>query len=179
MDFDAELQKLLEAEEYPPVDPLEELVAAQAKLMEDVRKINSDISLQVEEVYDIVKEADENAKEVKNAAKREDTLLGSLILVNDLVDGLLQFIQYAGAAHVEALAAKREAALNISGLERLGAPGEHLDPRFHTVANAEYCDAPQESITRVLESGYVYRDNVLRKATVIISKGSEPHDSWH
>ena len=173
MNFAAELKKLLEAEESPPTDPLAELSRAQAELLEAIHKTDSGISLQVEEIYDIVKESDENAKEIKNAAKRESALLGALIAVTDLLDSLLQHIQHTGAAHVETIAAKMDEALNACGLEKLGFIGQQLDPRQHSVASAEFSGAPLESVVRVLENGYMYRGNVIRKAAVIISKGSE------
>ena len=173
MNFIAELKKLLGEEDNPPVDPLAELARAQADLLEALYKNGSGISLQVEEIYDIVKESDENAREVKSAAKRESTLLSALIAMSDLLDSMLQYPQYAGGAHFEAIAAKRDEALHACSLEKIGSLGQQLDPRIHTVATAEYNGSPVESVIRILESGYMYRGNIIRKATVIISKGSE------
>ena len=173
MNFAAELKKLLEAEEIPPIDPVAELARAQAELFEAIHKSNSGISLQVEEIYDIIKESDENAREVRNAAKRESALLGAIIVINDLADSMLPYIQQIGAVHAETIAAKRDETLKACGLEKLGMPGQRLDPRIHTVASAENSDAPLETIIRILETGYMYHENVIRKATVIISKGRE------
>ena len=173
MNFAAELKKLLETEEFPPNDPLTELARVQEEMLDAIYKNNSGISLQVEEIYDIIKESDENVKEVKSAAKRESALLGTLIVINDLLDSLLQHMQNSGAVHAEAVAAKMDEALNNCDLEKFGSLGQQLDPRFHTVASAENSDAPLESVIRVLENGYIYRGNVVRKATVNISKGSE------
>ena len=173
MDFAAELNSLLLAEVEPPVDVLAELTKAHLTLLEALRKTGSDVSLQVEEIYDIVKDSDENAKEVRNAAKREQQLLGSFIIVSDMLDGLLQFIQPSGAGHAATIAAKRDEALKACGLERFDGLGSFLDPRFHTVAGAEFYDAPPEHVIGVLECGYVYRGSVIRKAAVIISKGRE------
>ena len=169
MDFAAELQKLLDAEETPLHDPLTELTQAQAGLMERIYKNSADLSLQMEEVYDIVKDSDESAKELKAAIKRENLLLSGLIALSDLLDGLLPHIQ----EHAATASAKKDEALNICGLEQLGFPGERLDPRLHTVASAEYSDSPPESVIRVLESGFAYRGKAIRKATVILSKGAE------
>ena len=173
MDFEAELKKLIAEEESPLLDPLAELAQAHNGMLEAIHKTGADISLQVEEVYDIIKEADGNAKEVKNSAKRETLLLGGMIAINDLLESLLLFIKSTGAVQTETIAAKREEALKACGLEAVDSIGQRLDPRFHTVASAEYSEAPPESVTRVLESGYIYRGNVIRKATVMISKGSE------
>ena len=169
MDFAAELQLLLHEEEPPPIDPLTELALTQAGILDNIQKNNENLSLQVEEIYDIIKEADENAKELKNAVKRENALLSALVGLCDLLDSLLPYTQ----EHSQTIAAKKEEATDLCGLERLGLPGERMDPRLHTAASAEYSGAPPESIIRVLESGYAYRGKVIRKATVIISKGEE------
>ena len=173
MNFIAELKKLLGEEEPSPLDPLAELARAHAELLEALNKNSSGISLQVEEIYDIVKESNENAREVKSAAKRESTLLTAMIAINDLLDSMFKYIQYAGGTHSEAITAKRAEALNACSLEKIGLLGQHLDPRIHTVATAEYSGAPAETVIRILENGYMYRGNVVRKATVIVSKGSE------
>ena len=173
MDFAAELKKLLNAEESPPTDPLIEITQAQAKLLEGLQKTCSDISLQTEEVYDIVKEADEHERETRDAEKCEAQLLGSLIEMNDLLDSLLYFFRFSDESHIRAINAKRDEILSGSGLERYDGVGWLLDPRRHKVASAEHSDAPLESVIRALESGYTYQGNVIRKATVIVSKGKE------
>ena len=170
MDFEKELQTLLDAEETLPQDPLAELARAQAGLLERIRKQGADMSLQTEEIYDIVKENDENAREIKLAAKRENLLLNGLVSLCDLLDGLLRHMQ--NTPHACTAAAQKEQLLHTCGLEPLGAKGERLDPRLHTVSAAEYGESPTETVIRVLESGYVYRGKVLRKATVILSKGN-------
>ena len=173
MDFAAELNSLLLAEADPPVDVLAELTKAHLTMLEALRKTGSDVSLQVEEIYDIVKGSDENAKEVRNAAKREQQLLSGFLVISDMLDGLLQFIRSSGADHAVTIAAKRDEALIACGLERYDGIGSFLDPRFHTVAGAEFSDAPPEHVVGALECGYVYRGSVIRKAAVIISKGRE------
>ena len=173
MDFRIELKKLMDAEETTPLDPLTELSRAQMGLFEAIQKTGTGISLQVEEVYDIVKEADENTRELKSAGKRESSLLSSLIAMSDIVDSLLQHMQSAAEVHAATIAAKRADTLSGCKLEMYDGMGERLDPRYHTVATAEFSDAPSETVIKTLESGYIYRGNVIRKATVIISKGSE------
>ena len=172
MDFAAELQKLIDAEETPPLDPLAELALGQANLLKAIRKKEDDLSLQVEEIYDIIKEADDNAKEVKAAAKREARLLESLLAISDMLDDVLRFLHEHGAAHVDIIAAKAGEAMIACGAERFGAPGEPLDPRLHTVASAEFSETPIEHITRVLQYGCAYNGKIARKASVIISKGA-------
>ena len=173
MDFGKELKKLLDAEETALLDPLSELTRTQSGVLEAIQKTGSDISHQVEEIYDIVKTADVNTREIKSAAKRESTLIAGLITLSDLLDSVLMYMKSAGAIHASTIAAKKDEVLGSCGLEAYDGLGQQLDPRYHTVASAEYSEAPHESVTRVLENGYIYRGNVTRKATVIVSKGSE------
>ena len=171
MDFAKELQKLLDAEEYPPVDPLLELARAQAGMMETINKNGTGVSMQVEELYDIVKESDDNSREVKNAEKRESQLLCALIAMCDLLDDLTKYVLSSGAGHAETINAKIAEIMNNCGLERVGYVGERLDPRLHTVSDGQHSDAPLETILYILQCGYEYRGTVIRKATVLISKG--------
>lgn len=167
IDFAAELQKLLCEEEPTPTCPLTELARAQVGFLDNIDKNGAGLSLQVEEIYDIIKETDDNAKEVKAAAKRESMLLSGLVAMSDLLDGLLPYLQ----EHGQTIAAKKEDIMNICGLEQLGFKGERLDFGLHTVAAAENSAAPSESVIHILEKGYAYRGKVIKKATVILSKG--------
>ena len=173
MNFEAELNNLLEAEEIFPLSPLEEIARAQLDLLEGVRKHSANVSLQVEEIYDIVKESDDNARELKSAARRENQLLTGLVAIDDLLDSLLRYLRSSDLGDTEMIAAQRESALNRCGIELLGVLGERLDPRIHTVANAEHDDAPLETVIRILENGFAYRGKIFRKASVIISMGGE------
>ena len=123
----------------------------------------------MEEIYDIIKDDDENEKALKGAAKRESLLLGGLIALEDIFESMAGILRQTG--HAEIICAKRDEILAASGLEPLGHEGQRLEPRIHTVADAVFSDAPVESIVRILEKGYEYNGKVIRKATVILSKG--------
>jgi len=169
MDFAAELQKLIDTEHPPLMEPLAELAAMQARLLEGIKESGGNLSLQVEEIYDIVKESDENVREIKVAAKREGLLLSGLINMTDLLDDLLPYIgEHAGIADM-----KKDEIINACGLELLGYTGERLNPRLHTAASAEHSEAPPETIIRVLKNGFAYNGKIIRKAAVILSKGAE------
>lgn len=169
MNFSTELKKLLKAEKSPPVDPFIELMGVQAELLAGIKKKDADLSLQIEEIYAIIKKTDENEKEVKAAVKRESSLLNGFIMLCDLLDDLLPHI----GGHSEAVEAKKDEVMRTCGMEPLGFIGERLDPKLHTAASAEYSDAPLECVIRVLQAGYAYRGKVIKKATVILSKGPE------
>jgi predicted acetyltransferase len=78
MDFQTELQKLIDEETSPPLDPIIEIAKAQATVLGEIKKREENISLQVEEIYDIVKESDENAQKVKSMENK--------YLIDDVVE---------------------------------------------------------------------------------------------
>ena len=173
MDYLTELQKLLKEEDAPVLDSHLELSQSQLKLMEAIYKRNTDISMQVEEIYDIIKDADQNANEVASAARRERLLLESLMSLNDLLGDVLLVLSDTHFEHLEAISGKVEEILDICNLEITTALGQRLDPRIHEVVAAESSDEPVEAVIRILEHGYEYREKVLRKGKVIVSKGWE------
>jgi molecular chaperone GrpE (heat shock protein) len=58
-------------------------------------------------------------------------------------------------------------------MTRLGEEGQLLDPEIHRVQTAAASPLPREHVARVLQSGYRYLGDVLRRAAVIISTGEE------
>ena len=145
----------------------------QTKQLDAISKHNSNISTQLEEIHSIVKAADENARELKTAARRERMLMESIIATNDLLDAVLQLLSENASNHIRAIAASRTEILNNCGLTKTTIIGQMLDSKLHTVTAADSSDAPVESIIRILEDGYEYRGNIVRKAAVIISKGRD------
>jgi len=124
MDFAAELKKLIDAEDEPLLDMLSELARAQLNTqagalerLDRLQKSGDDISLQIEEIYDIVKEADANAKEVKSAERRELRLLESLIAILDIIDDVMRFLRTHGVEHVDVVAAKTDEAASAADAE--------------------------------------------------------------
>jgi len=172
MNFAADLLKLLNEEENQPVDPLAELLRVSVSQLESINNNKADLSLQVEEVYDIIKDFDSNEKEVKAAERREKLLLQGLIEMFDLVSGVISYMQGRNTEHILVIETKLNEIMNGCGIEPLGFNGERLDPNIHTVSSAVFDNAPIESVVRVLERGYMYRGKILRKATVILSKGA-------
>ena len=173
MDFVAELQKLLNEEDTPLVDPLTEMARVNAVCLESIKNTDTNIALQIEEIYDIIKDADANAKEIKAAETRENILLNGLVAMSDLLDSLFAHMREGNNEHSQVVVAKMTEIINACGLEPLGFPGERLDPRLHTVSSAEFSEAPPEAIIYVIQRGYKHRGKILRKATVILSKGAE------
>jgi molecular chaperone GrpE (heat shock protein) len=178
INFEDELNKLLALEtgrlsEYE----LAELAAADRELLAELNKKQTGTSLQIEEIYDLVKEQGllrETALAEKN---RADQLALAAIGLADLLE---DFCAYAGQSGSEALNHQarilRENSGGIllnCGILRFGEEGQPLDPRIHTVKASAESSLPREQVVRVLQSGYVYKNTVIRKAAVVVSRGQE------
>ena len=171
MDFQAELQKLIDEEISPPLDPIIEIAKAQAVVLEEIKKREENISLQVEEIYDIIKESDENAQKVKSLEKSKWLLIENMANIVDLLDTVLSTTKEYDEPSISAINLKLEESMHVCGLERLGVVGEHIDHRLHEVLSAEFSLLPFETVIKVIRSGFSYNGKPVRKAAVIVSKG--------
>jgi molecular chaperone GrpE (heat shock protein) len=178
INFEAELNKLLSRETggFPEYE-FTELAAAGRELLADLNKKQTDTSLQIEEIYDLVKEQGLLRETVMEEKARADQLVMAAIGLADLLE---DFCAYAGQSGNEAL--KDQAKLlweNAGGILLncgilcFGEEGQTLDPRIHTVKASADSSLPQEQVVRVLQSGYVYKNTVIRKAAVVVSRRQE------
>ncbi|MDR2785220.1 MAG: nucleotide exchange factor GrpE [Treponema sp.] len=180
LNFEAELDKLLSRETGPlPQYEFAELAAAGQNFLAELNKKQTDVSLQIEEIYDLVKEQDNRAlQEAVNAEKtRANQLVFAAISLADLLE---DFYAYAARSGGEEL--KRQAkllwenaggVLSGRGIFRFGEEGQMLNPQIHTVKASIESPLPREQVVRVLQSGYLYQNALLRKAAVVISRGQE------
>jgi molecular chaperone GrpE len=68
---------------------------------------------------------------------------------------------------------KVEHILRGQGLERIGAEGDHFDPRIHeAVAYEEHPVYDEGQVANVYRVGYRLNDRVLRPAQVVVARGS-------
>lgn len=188
IDFKEELNKLILLEfGNAPSDgtpaaekqPLEIMLDAERQLVQSIGKTQTDISMQVEEIYDIVKDSSGGALQeaFRDEKKRAGRLAQAAIGLCDLID---DFYEYAAAGEDSELcgqaAIMRKNAgslLESCAITRIGEPGQPLDPDIHAVQAAVYSPMPREYVTRVLRSGYRNMGAIMRKAAVIVSKGTE------
>jgi len=183
LDFKAELDKLLAMETEPlPENELAEVLAAGRELLASFNKKQTDISMQVEEIYDLVREAD-NA-EMRDSLREEKRRAARLVgLIIGLCDILEDFHAYTAQGGDEALARQSlmmwknsGKILEECGMARVcepGETGEAFSPDIHTVQAVTPSDCPKEHVARVLRSGYRYMGTVVRKAAVVLSSGTE------
>jgi molecular chaperone GrpE (heat shock protein) len=174
LDFRAELEKLLAMEE----EPLPENEAAGILKVFNQRQI--DIAMQAEEIYDIVKDADnsELTEALRNERKRSAGMAQAVMGLCDIIE---DFHAYAAQNGGEALARQalmmwRNTArlLEGCGMCRISEPGESgfpFDTAIHKAQSAAPSSYPRETVVRVLRSGYRQNGEVIRKAAVVVSSG--------
>ena len=180
MDFEAELTKLLAQEPMPlPQSEFTELSAVGNKLLQTLDKRQVDISLQIEELYDLARESDNTAlQEVMQREKtRADSTIRTAVGLSDLIDDFYEFSLQSGNKDLEHQAhlmrKKADGLLAECGITRLGETGQPLDPEIHSVKSGITSVIPREHVAKVLQSGYRYQGALLRKAAIVVSKGPE------
>ncbi|MDR1411211.1 MAG: nucleotide exchange factor GrpE [Spirochaetaceae bacterium] len=181
LNFEDELARLLsrETERLPRYECVE-LAAAGRELLAELNRKQADVSLQIEEIYDLVKEQDTRGlREMTESEKnRADQLVFAAIGLSDLLDDFCAYARRSGNEELQHQAGLlRESAnsiLSARGILCFGAAGQPLDPRIHTVKASAESSLPREQVVEVLQNGYAYRNVLLRKAAVVVSRGPEP-----
>jgi molecular chaperone GrpE (heat shock protein) len=178
IDFEAELNTLLSRETgMSPDHEAAALAAADWELLAELNKKQSDTSLQIEEIYDLVKEQVFLRETAAAEKARADRLVLAAIGMADLLE---DFCAYAGQSgrgelkhEAELLWEKAGGILSGCGILRFGEEGQPLNPRIHRVEASAESAVPREQVIRVLQSGYQYQDTRIRKAAVVVSRGRE------
>jgi molecular chaperone GrpE (heat shock protein) len=178
LDFEAELNKLLSLETGRlPEHEWAALAAAEQELLAELNKKQSDVSLQVEEIYDLVKEQGFWRETVVAEKSRADQLVWAAIGLADLLEDFCVYAGQSGSEELEhqtkLLWDKAGGILAGRGILRFGEAGESLNPRIHTVQAGTESPLPREQVIRVLQSGYMYQSAIVRKAAVVVSRGQE------
>ena len=180
MDFETELNKLLSQQNEPlPQIELVELMAAGRQLLHTLNKKQSEISMQIEEIYDITKEADNSVIQdtLRDEKSRSNRLVGTAVKLCDLIEDFYEYAQRGSneeLAHQALLMRKNaDAFLRDCGLTRFGDAGEQLNPDIHSVRSSAISSIPREYVVKVLQSGYRYLGAIIRKAAVVVSLGKE------
>ncbi|MFP3040311.1 nucleotide exchange factor GrpE [Treponema primitia] len=191
LDFEIELNKLLsgEVEQLPRYEIAQavEMAALGQDLADDLRKKQTDVSLQVEEIYDLLKEQNTLAGEnrhvmtvlqeaLETEKKRADTLALGTIALCDLLENFCTYAQQSGSEELknqaDILWTQSGRLLADNNIVRLGAEGQPLDPRIHTVQKGVESPFPREQVLELLQSGYTYKNALVRKASVVVSLGT-------
>lgn len=179
MNFEAELEKLLAQEGEPlSASALAELAAAERELFTEMNKKSADLSLQLEEIYDLVKAGDTRILQeaLETEKNRAGQLAAAVVGLCDILEDFCAYARQSGSGDLEHQARllwkNSGTVLEGCGITRLGEEGECLDPAIHRVQEAVPSELPREHVTQVLQSGYRYLGNVARRAVVVVSSGN-------
>jgi molecular chaperone GrpE (heat shock protein) len=180
LNFEAELDKLLSRETGTlPQYEFAELAAAARGFLAELNQKQTDVSLQIEEIYDLVKEQDTRVlQEAVNAEKtRANHLVFAAISLSDLLEDFYAYAKQSGSEELKHQAKilweNAGGILSGRGISRVGEEGQPLNPQIHTVKASAESPLPRERVVQVLQSGYLYQNALLRKAAVVISRGQE------
>lgn len=183
LDFKRELNRLLEQEAHPlQGDALAETALAGQRILTALGKKQSELSMQVEEIYDIVESLDTAALQeaLRAETQRADTLAEAAVGLCDILEDFCAYSRESGNEELEKqgqmMWSNAGRLLERCGFARLGEDGQPLDPEIHKVRSAAASPVPREHVARVLQSGYRYRGAVVRRAAVVASKGMEERE---
>jgi molecular chaperone GrpE (heat shock protein) len=178
INFEAELNKLLSQEsgELPQYE-FTELAAAGRELLEELNKKQTDTALQIEEIYDLVKEQGLLRETVEAEKIRAGRLVWTAVGLSDLLEDFFAYAKRSGGEELRSQAKllweQAGKILSDCGLLRFGEEGQSLDPRIHTVKAGVESSFSREQVVQVLQCGYAYQNMLLRKAAVVVSRGQE------
>ncbi|MDR2661702.1 MAG: nucleotide exchange factor GrpE [Treponema sp.] len=179
LNFEAELNKLLSREtgELPRCE-LTELASAGRELLAELTRKQAGTSLQIEEIYDLVKDQGLLRETAAAERARADHLVLAAVGLSDLLEDFCAYARRSGSGELqdqaELLWKNAGEILLDRGIIRFGEKGQALDPGIHTVKAGVESSLPRERVVEVLQSGYAYRNKLLRKAAVVLSRGQEP-----
>jgi molecular chaperone GrpE (heat shock protein) len=176
LDFEKELARLLSREwGMLPQYEFAELAMAGQSLLTELEKKQSDVSLQIEEIYDLAKEQRGLIEALENEKGAKNRLVSAAMGIADLIEYFYAHARRSGSEDLKNQAGimwqNSVALLASCGVFRFGEAGEPLDPRMHTVKASAESPFPREYVTDVLQSGYVYQGEIIRKAAVAVSLG--------
>ena len=110
------------------------------------------------------------ATDMENAARARGVLVAEQFL--PLVDAIDKAAELSPEDEgIQTLKKVSENAIAKIGIVRIETLGKILNPMFHNAVSTESSDAPKDTITREMQSGFMFGDGVLRAAMVVVSKG--------
>ena len=140
-----------------------------AEMAERLRRIETkqkETSIQLEEIDDFLQTGGSESALVESLTALVDTIGDFYYFAAD-DEGSPLFDQ----AQLMWNAARSAAA--AAALEIIDAESEPFDFRFHSVESAEQDDnLPNGYVIRTLKCGYIYKDEIIRRAAVVVNKST-------
>jgi len=174
--------------------PSEELLISTQKTFKRIGKEQYNISEKIEELMLMVEEQAEEQKqeqkkeknnieekmrsinlEFKKSEKEKDSLVDLLIFTNDTFEDLFRFVKKSNNIEwyeqMEIQWKKIGEKLLTQGITRIDPIDTIFSPFIHTaLKTSQNNEIPNEQITEVIQSGYMYKGNIIRKAKVIVNQ---------
>lgn len=179
IDFKAELAKLAEPEpDSAFLSRKDEMSAAFASfnnLLAKFNKTQGTIEMQVEEMYAILEEQQEEAGQEDAKKLETEQLIRALIVAADLIEDLYFYAEKSGEEQLTEQAGLMWRMLSkelvSAGLCRIADENTPFQAQLnHMEGVTAIGDVPEGFITNVLRSGYIYQNKVYRKSSVIVKK---------
>lgn len=105
------------------------------------------------------------------ARNRAMNIAGKILPVMDAVDAALK--HNPDDAGIQSMARALASVFEQIGIKKMDAIGTVLNPQFHNaiqVVDAPAPDTPSNTIVEEMQTGYMFGDNVLRTAMVVVCK---------
>lgn len=161
-------------------------------LMVKINIENKNINVLLEDIQEMVSESADRLNEniavqelkqvyedrVRDINHRNTAAVKALLHIADLVEDFYTYAKQQNDPNIREQArlmwANAHKALTGAGLAKIGSIGDEeavFDPRLNqiqgTVCDGRYANG---AVMEVLRSGYIYRDEVIRKAAVVVNK---------
>jgi molecular chaperone GrpE (heat shock protein) len=174
MDFQSELRRLVEKETIPIGSKLMEVIRAERNILFSIDEQAKGLSSRMEDIYEIIKDGDDSINAAKTSLQHEQALISTAIALSDLID---TFINFAGdkpelSDQARMMQQQTEKILSRAKMESFGKLDDPINPKLYNVSGAIYSEKPFEHVATVLEKGYMFENKLIRKASVIVSKGA-------
>jgi len=137
-------------------------------------KKQGEMNIQLEEIYSLAAENQQN-NVTESLEKENDKLIKALVFSADMIEDLYTYYEnnYDEAMTAQSSVIWRTLCKTFAaaGLVRVADENTPFDPTLNSVENI-ICDMNinEGYIAKVLKSGYIYKNKVIRKSLVVINK---------
>ena len=138
------------------------------QILNEIKKLENrqkETIFQLEEINEILMDDGGESKQ----------LTETLIALADYIENLYLFAQSepdsALFKQAEMMWNAAKKSLKESEIEVIGGEGEPINFHLHTPLQTDFCENTADGfILSVLESGYIYKDKIIKRASVVVNK---------
>ena len=167
------MAKMEQGEKQEPVlpDNLEDCHAMLIELLREVEELKDKYLRAAAQVENVRKWTERDT--LARAKEDQRNFLRQLLEVMDNLDRALA--QPASSADlyqgVRLTRIQLEKVLSKAGVDRMNVEvGQVFDPTYHEAVEVRFADLHEPTVAEVIQPGYLYENNLLRPARVVVSK---------